>query len=150
MAVEFAEAQPAEIKQICDLLGELFTAELEFEPDRVLQQQGVEQIFANPDQGLILVARENHQVIAMINVLFNISTALGGPVAFFDDVVVAESNRGRGIGNDLLGFAIEYVKKERNCKRVMLHTDFENTVAQKLYEKHGFKRSTMLTYKLIL
>lgn len=102
-----------------------------------------------PDTGRILVARCNGQVIAMVSLLFTISTALGGRVALLEDMIVQPSHRGLGIGSQLLAYALEFARTH-HVLRITLLTDHDNVAAQQLYQQHGFQQSGMQAWRLIL
>lgn len=123
--------------------------EAEFTPDPAAQRRGVSHIIANPDLGTILVARQGDQVVGMVNLLFTLSTALGEPVAWLEDMVVAPAGRGGGVGTQLLSAAIA-TARARGCKRITLLTDRANEAAQRFYARQGFVASGMLPMRLML
>jgi GNAT superfamily N-acetyltransferase len=138
-----------DINALCDLLAVLFSQEAEFKPDRQAQQTGLQAIISNPDIGIILLARHNDEVVAMVSLLFSISTALGGRVAILEDMVVLPDKRGVGIGLELLNAAIS-TARDSGCQRITLLTDSDNTIARGFYEKQGFVRSGMLAFRKLL
>lgn len=142
-------ATRSDVPALCDLLGALFGQEVEFAPDPEAQRRGLEAILADPDVGLILVARREGRVIGMANLLFTVSTALGARVAILDDLVVDPTERGAGVGSALLERAIASAR-EQGCRRISLHTDASNVSAQRLYRRFGFADSSMLSMKLAL
>jgi len=147
--MEITVAVLEDIPALAALLGELFAQEAEFAPDTPRAESGLRQIIANPEAGIVLVAKEAGTAVGIANVLFTVSTALGGRVAILDDFVVAAAARGRGIGSALLERAI-VVAREQGCLRIALQTDHDNVEAQRLYQRHGFALSTMLPMRLIL
>jgi GNAT superfamily N-acetyltransferase len=138
-----------DINALCDLLAVLFSQEAEFKPDYQAQQTGLQAIISNPDIGIILLARHNDKVVAMVSLLFSISTALGGRVAMLEDMVVLPDKRGLGIGSALLNAAISSAR-DSGCKRITLLTDSDNVIARGFYEKQGFVRSSMLAFRRLL
>ncbi len=86
MVIEKATVE--DITELCYLLDILFNQEIEFKADANAQQRGLRAIVTNPDVGIILVARHNDKLVGMINILFTVSTALGGRVAILEDMVV--------------------------------------------------------------
>lgn len=147
--IQVSPATAADVPILCGLLGLLFSQEVEFEPDREAQSRGLAAIIENPDVGHILVARRNSEILAMVNVLYTVSTALGAKVALLEDLVVRPQDRGAGVGSGLLQYAIAFVR-DRGCKRVTLLTDRVNQVAQRFYQRHGFVVSSMLPLRLPL
>ena len=136
-----------DLPALSELLSTLFTQELEFAPNETAQHRGLTRIISNPDVGVILVAREGSGIVAMVNLLFTVSTALGEPVAILEDMVVTPSARHGGIGTALLNHAIE-LARNRGVKRITLLTDRDNHAAQRFYARHGFTESTMLPMRL--
>jgi len=147
MIIEKATVE--DITELCYLLDILFSQEMEFKTDSNVQQSGLRAIITNPDVGVILVARHNDKLVGMVNILFTISTALGGRVALLEDMVMLPSKRGSGVGSRLLNAAIT-TARENDCKRLTLLTDSDNEIAHGFYEKHGFTRSPMLPFRLVL
>jgi GNAT superfamily N-acetyltransferase len=147
--MNITRAITADIPELCVLLHDLFSRETEFEPDPEAQARGLATVIDDPAVGDILVARESGRVLGMINVLYTVSTALGGPVAVFEDMIVSPDSRGDGIGTALLGRAID-LAETKGCRRITLLADSDNEAAHRFYRRHGFSRSTMLTFRLLL
>jgi ribosomal protein S18 acetylase RimI-like enzyme len=139
----------ADLPQLADLLAELFTAESDFQPDRTRQLRGLRHIIERPEIGCILVARDGGDILGMVNLLFTISTAEGGPVALLEDLIVRSTHRGQGFGPQLLQHAIQ-AAQARGLSRITVLTDRDNAKAIRLYGKHGFKASGMLPMRLHL
>ena len=140
------QANLTDIPQLCILLDELFSQEAEFTPDHELQGRGLSKILSNEDIGVILVVRESDKVIGMVNILYTISTALGGRVGDLEDFVVLPEYRNSGIGSKLLSYALNFAKK-RGCQRITLLTDDDNQDAHRFYLKNGFSRSSMVPFR---
>ncbi len=143
------KATVTDIASLCELLDVLFQQEIEFQPNRNAQQIGLLTILSNPASGIILVARKDEKIVGMVNLLFTVSTALGGRVALLEDMVVLPTERGAGIGSCLLNAAIS-TARENACQRITLLTDSDNATAQQFYQKHGFTASQMLPFRLVL
>jgi ribosomal protein S18 acetylase RimI-like enzyme len=142
-------ANASDIPALCELLNILFSQEADFKPDYEAQSRGLAQIISSPEVGLIIVARQEGRVVGMVNLLYTISTALGGRVALLEDMVVSPDARGSGVGSMLLEQAIQSAKSE-GCKRITLLTDKTNESAQRFYQKQGFGFSSMIPLRLSL
>jgi GNAT superfamily N-acetyltransferase len=147
--MEISEATEDDITGLCELLELLFSQEAEFRPDRSLQSTGLQQIIDFPERGRVLVLREGACLIGMVNLLFTISTDLGGRVALLEDMIVHPEYRGKGAGSELLKAAI-HVAKASGCRRITLLTDRTNESAQQFYEQHGFNISEMVPIRLLI
>jgi ribosomal protein S18 acetylase RimI-like enzyme len=148
-AISFQPAQLADLPALSDLLTLLFTQEHELSPDTAAQQQGLTAILQQAESGRILVARHAGVVIAMVSLLYTISTALGGRVALLEDLVVHPDYRGQGVGTQLLDYALAFARSQQ-ILRITLLTDHDNLAAQHLYSQHGFQQSGMQAWRLKL
>jgi len=145
----FERASASDVPALSALLSVLFTQEVEFQPNAAAQEKGLSAIIHHPELGAILVAREGANILAMVNILFTISTALGERVAILEDMIVSPNARGSGIGTGLLTYAISFARLN-GVKRMTLLTDSTNTSAQRFYEKHGFLKSAMIPLRLTI
>ena len=147
--MKLIKATHSDIPALVELLNSLFEQEAEFEPNSETQSKALSKIILDPKIGIILIAKEDDKILGMVNLLFTESTALGSKVALLEDMVILSSSRGRGIGSQLIDYAISEAKKA-GCKRITLLTDIENTKAQSFYQKKGFVKSKMTPYRLLL
>src|SRR4030065_1242636 len=100
--MQITPANTSDIPALCELLAILFSQEADFKPDHEAQSRGLARIIGNPEVGLIVVARQDSQVVGMVNLLYTVSTALGDRVALLEDMVVSPNARGSGVGSRLL------------------------------------------------
>jgi GNAT superfamily N-acetyltransferase len=148
MNQEITVAQANDIEELIPLLISLFTQDIEFEPNIEKQRSGLERIIGNPNLGEILVLKIDSKIVGMVNLLYSISTALGGKVAILEDMVINEQCRNKSFGKQLLSMAIQHAK-HRNCLRITLLTDFDNDVAIRFYKQAGFQTSKMIPLRLV-
>ena len=107
---------------LTDLVMELLALSDDFTPDHDLQERGLALILEQPSRGRIFVVRNDTRIIGMVNLLFTISTAMGGFVVLMEDVIVHPSHRGQGYGSMLLDHVIEFAR-QKDFKRITLLTD---------------------------
>ena len=138
-----------DLDELSGLLGELFSQESEFKPDRRKQLHGLRLIFEEPNRGRVFVLRRNRVIVGMINLLFTISTAEGGFVILLEDLVIHREFRGHGYGSKLLQHAIEFAK-QKNFLRITLLTDRPEIQSQELFRRFGFYESSMIPMRLLL
>ena len=86
----------------------------------------------------------------MINLLYTVSTALGGRVAILEDLIILPEYRGKGAGTRLVTTPPSTSPGEPVAGRITLLTDGSNTNAQRFYSRHGFTPSEMVPMRLIL
>lgn len=142
----FRVAALEDIDILCELLFELFSQEVEFTPNKEVQQKALKTIILDENIGDIYVATINERVVAMVNILYTISTALGTKVAIFEDFIVDRNYRNQGIGENLIDFVFEDLNA-KNFSRITLLTDNDNLKAHKFYEKKGFIKSSMVPFR---
>lgn len=144
--LDFRVAKTEDIPVLCELLWELFSQEVEFTPNKKIQEKALKRIIEDENIGDIFVAVKENKVVAMVNVLYTISTALGEKVAILEDMVVSQNYKNQKIGSSLIEFALDYLEKN-SFKRVTLLTDSDNFNAHNFYKKHGFIKSSMVVFR---
>jgi GNAT superfamily N-acetyltransferase len=148
---EFA-IEPAtldDLPQLTELLLELFTLEGDFKPDRSKHARGLRLILEQPSRGRIFVLRDNGNIVAMINLLFTISTAEGGFVLILEDMIVHRDYRHLGFGTKMIEYCLNFAR-EKNFLRITLLTDRANEEAQRFYRVHGFTDSKMIPLRMFM
>ncbi|MFA5233435.1 MAG: GNAT family N-acetyltransferase [Sulfurimonas sp.] len=138
-----------DIKELGRLLNELFTQEVEFTPDEEVQERALREIISDESIGEIFVASHDGEIVAMVNILYTFSTALGAKVAILEDMIVDKRYRGQDIGSSLMEFALKCITA-KGCKRVTLLSDSDNFKAHKFYEKQGFVKSAMIPFRKVI
>lgn len=147
--IELGLATKAEIPQLVELLGTLFSIEADFVPNAAKQQRAVEMILDDPRIGVIYVAREAGRVVGMVSTLYTVSTAEGGKSAWLEDMVVRAECRGRGVGAELLEYAVVGAR-EAGVLRLTLLSDEDAAQAHAVYAAEGFQFSGMRVMRLKL
>src|SRR5438309_10014944 len=142
-------ATEADLDELSELLGELFSEESDFRPNKEKQLRGLRLIFEQPNRGRVFVLRRDNAIVGMINLLFTISTAEGGFVVVLEDLVIHKEFRGHGYGSMLLQYAIDFAK-QKNFLRITLLTDRPEIQSQELFRRCGFYESSMIPMRLLL
>ena len=137
-------AKPSDIRQLVDLLKELFTIEADFDFDPEKQSRGLNLLLGS-EKDCILVAEliSDKKVLGMCTVQTLISTAEGGPVGLLEDLVVAADFRHQGIGAKLLAEAVNRAECQ-GLKRLHLLADKNNLPALNFYEKQGWESTQLV------
>lgn len=147
--IRISTATIDDVPELILLLGKLFEMENDFSPDPGRQRKGLRRIIKHPETGVILVMKKGGVVIGMVNLLFTVSTAEGGPVSLLEDLILSPDYRGRGLGGRLINHAIRFARSKK-VSRITLLTDADNRRAIKYYKRHGFTRSSMVPLRLFL
>lgn len=144
--MKIRKARLKDIGEITNLLELLFTQEIEFEFQKKLHIKALKKIINNKDIGTIFVVTKEQKVIGCVNILFTISTALGGRVALLEDMIINPLYQNKGIGKKLLLKVFEKLKKKK-VKRITLLTDGDNQKGHNFYKSLGFAESTMKVFR---
>jgi ribosomal protein S18 acetylase RimI-like enzyme len=95
-------------------------------------------ISSDPNNELI-VACHNKEVIGVQQITFTpYLTHQGGWRATIEGVRTLSTERGKGIGSELIRYAIQRAK-ERGCHLIQLTTDKQRSDALRFYERLGFE-----------
>jgi GNAT superfamily N-acetyltransferase len=141
MQIDFATA--ADLDAMAGLLGELFTLESDFKPEREKQLAALRWLLDHPGHGRLFVLRDMDRVVGMANALISVSTAEGGPVLILEDVIVASGHRGGGHGRRLVEHVMAWAAAE-GMSRITLLADKDNEAALRFYHALGFEKSAMV------
>jgi ribosomal protein S18 acetylase RimI-like enzyme len=106
-----------------------------------------ESILKSDNIHFFIAELDNKQIVGMITVgTYRIPS---GTKVWIEDVVVDESQRGKGIGKELILHAINY-SGSLGVKSVGLTSRPSRTSANRLYQKLGFVRYETNVYKYLL
>ncbi len=141
-----ARIEPAtidDLPRLVDLTMALFEIEEDFHPDRKKQERGLRAILEQPNRGRIFVVRTDYEIMGMVNVLFTISTAMGGFVILLEDVIIHPDFRRQGYGSQLVDYVIAFAQR-KDFKRITLLTDKISEESQRFFESLDFRHSHMI------
>lgn len=148
--VRIERALDADVPAMTALLHELFAVERDFSASRVRQVRGLELLLAMPpERAVALVARSEGAVVGMTTGQLVVSTAEGAPSLWIEDVVVAASSRGQGVGRALLRGVLEWGARQ-GATRAQLLADQRNEAALAFYGRIGWSRSNMVMLRTSL
>jgi len=137
------KAVPADIKQMIGLLEELFSIEEDFIFNEAAQRHGLAMMLNDNQNRCIMVAASGKQVMGMCTAQLLVSTAKGGMAALIEDMVVAKSYQGKGMGRKLL-LSIEKWAIEKGAKRMQLLADRNNVNALNFYKKQKWSATQLI------
>jgi ribosomal protein S18 acetylase RimI-like enzyme len=110
-------------------------------------RQYVEDILTSENIHFFIAELNNKQIIGMLTIgTYDILT---GKKVWIEDVVVDESQRGKGFGKEMVKFAIEY-SETLGAASVALTSRPSRVEANELYKKLGFVLHETNVYKYLL
>jgi ribosomal protein S18 acetylase RimI-like enzyme len=110
-------------------------------------QADLEEIVASPATHLLLARGADDVIVGMLTVaLYRIPT---GMCAWIEDVVVDETSRGRGVGEELTAAAVNLVR-DAGVDMVDLTSRPIREAANRLYRRMGFEPRETNIYRLWL
>ena len=130
-------ATPRDLPEILELYRQLGPQD-----DQVLNMADAERIFENiskyPDYHLY-VARHNGRILGTFVLLIVDKIAhMGARIGIVEDVVVASEWRRKGIGSQMMRFAMQKCR-EAACYKLILSSNRIRADAHRFYEKLGFR-----------
>lgn len=149
---QMARIEPAtlaDLPQLVALTAALFEEEEDFKPDSARQERGLGAILEQPSRGRIFVVRTDYEIIGMANVLFTISTVMGGFVILLEDVIIHPDFRKSGYGTKLIEYVIDFAKR-KDFLRITLLTDRISAESQHFFQRMNFVHSHMVPMRLTL
>ncbi|HEX8186965.1 MAG TPA: GNAT family N-acetyltransferase [Pyrinomonadaceae bacterium] len=96
------------------------------------------QLFADDSYGLACLILLGGEVAGYFVLAFGFSVEFRGRDAFVDELFVKDDYRGRGLGGAAVRFA-EELCRGRGVRALHLEVERENTRAQSVYRRAGFK-----------
>jgi GNAT superfamily N-acetyltransferase len=138
-----------DLPALVELTMDLFAHSGDLRADSRVQEHGLRLILEQPSRGRIFVLRNQDAIYGMVNLLFTISTAMGGFVILMEDVIVHPKHRGNGYGSLLMKYVLDFARK-KNFRRITLLTDKMSQDSQNFFAKMGFEYSTMIPMRKII
>jgi GNAT superfamily N-acetyltransferase len=118
-------------------------AQPDFDDGRVLSGDEAREIFARfaryPDYTLHVAVRGDEVVGTFALLIMDNLGHRGAPSAVAEDVVVATSLQGQGVGRRMMAYALE-LARQRGCYKLALSSNARREAAHAFYEGLGFER----------
>ncbi len=132
------EAGEADLPRVLPLFGRLG-----LDDGRVLDAAAARRLFERmrsyPDYRLYLAVLEGEVLGAFALLVMDNLGHLGAPSGIVEDVVVLDGWRGRGIGKEMMRFAMDRCR-EKHCYKMVLSSSRHRLDAHRFYRSLGFDR----------
>lgn len=147
--VTITQASEADIPDLVELLGVLFSIEQDFSPNPEKQRRGLASLLASPNGHVAIARGPDARAVGMATAQLVISTAEGAPSAWIEDVVVREDWRGRGLGRALVEAVLGWART-RGAVRAQLLVDLDNAPALAFYTKLNWQSTRLGAMRMML
>lgn len=109
-----------------------------FTTDEAARRAAIEPLLDGTPLGVVYLIGPRRSPVGYMVVSFGWSVELGGVDGIIDEFFIREAVRGRGMGSEVLN-ALLPALAEHGVVGLSLEVDLENTRAQALYGRAGFK-----------
>ena len=135
-ALEIREAVEADLPSILALYSEVGDVQV-LPPDQA--KATFERMKAYPDYHVYVATLDGAIVGTFALLVMDNLAHLGAPSGVVEDVIVSAKRQGRGIGKQLMQFAMERCR-ERGCYKMALSSNLRREAAHRFYDSLGFER----------
>lgn len=122
-------------------------AELGYPDNEHFIETRLQQLIDHPDERL-LVAEQDGSVLGFLSLHFIPQLALAGDFARVSYFCVADGERSKGAGHQLIT-AAEALAEARGCDRMELHCHERRTKAHGFYAREGYRESPKYLRKVL-
>jgi ribosomal protein S18 acetylase RimI-like enzyme len=136
MATAFRAATSADVDAIVAHVRDYYAAD-GYAFDAGLARRALKSIVGDPTRGRLWVADDAGAVVGYLAIGFGWSLEYQGRDAFVDELYLAPSHRGRGLGRVAMALA-EDACRAAGVRAVHLEVERGNGVARTLYRRRGF------------
>lgn len=140
------------VRRITRFRDDIFSAVLKLLPQlapeaELISEESFKKILSSENVYFFICELEKKQIVGMLTIgTYNI---LSGNKFWIEDVVVDESQRGKGYGRQLMLYAINF-SKSLGATSLMLTSRPSRVAANKLYTEMGFIKYETNVYRYII
>lgn len=136
--VRIREATAEDLPTLLKLYGQLG-----MDDGQVLPLDLAESLFLRisnyPDYRIYLAEDKYRSIGTFALLIMDNLGHLGTPSAIIEDVVVSDSCRGQGIGQEMMAFATD-LAREKGCYKFFFSSNINRIYAHRFYENLGFEK----------
>jgi GNAT superfamily N-acetyltransferase len=138
VSIHYRIAEISDLAILIELVREFHENEkLPF--DENIDADVLRNFLADESLGKAYLVQQEDEVLGYIILTLGYSLEYRGRDAFIDEFYIRPTHRGKGIGTQMLAFA-EDACRELGVRSLHLEVDFENSDAQRLYDRVGYQR----------
>jgi GNAT superfamily N-acetyltransferase len=138
VSIHYRIAEISDLAILIELVREFHENEkLPF--DENIDADVLRNFLADESLGKAYLVQQEDEVLGYIILTLGYSLEYRGRDAFIDEFYIRPTHRGKGIGTQTLAFA-EDACRELGVRSLHLEVDFENSDAQRLYDRVGYQR----------
>lgn len=135
----FRETTAADIPRLIGMMRDYYAFDhLAF--DEAIARRALEELVGDSSLGRVWLIEAEREVAGYAVLAFGFSLEYHGRDAFIDELYLSEAFRGRGLGKRVIAFLESYCR-EHGIRALHLEVERENTAAQELYRRTGFKEN---------
>lgn len=139
--LEIRAAVAADVPAIVAMLADdPLGAQRESPDDLAPYLTALERLVADPNQHLVVAAREDRVVGTLQLTIIPGLSRRGSTRSIIEGVRIHADERGSGLGTQLIEWAVDESRRQ-NCQLVQLTSDATRTDAHRFYERLGFEAS---------
>lgn len=130
------------VKEDLEKILELYQGLTEDPDDKITLEeawQKFDKIETYPDYRIYIAENDNEVAGTFALLIMDNLAHRGEPSAIVEDVVIRKDLQGKGIGKEMMAFAMEK-SRERGCYKMVLSSHLRRENAHRFYESLGFKK----------
>ena len=137
MTIELDVAGPGDSEAVLEMMEQFYAGE-RYPFDRRKARAALEPFLADPALGRAWIFRDGGVTVGYFVLTLGWSLEYGGRDAFVDELFIAPTHRGRGLGRRALE-TMEEACRELSVQALHLEVEKDNLPAGGLYRKRGFE-----------
>lgn len=138
ISIEIRPAEKNDLGKILDLYQGL-TEDPEDKISLPEAEQKFDKLKKYPDYNLFIAEYDNEIVGTFALLIMDNLAHRGEPSSIVEDVVIRKDLQGKGIGKEMMNFAMNR-SREKGCYKMVLSSHLRRENAHKFYESLGFKK----------
>ena len=141
--IAISPANEFDLPRVKTLLQELIDSMEDTEGFDIEQSLKNYRNLLNDAEYYILTAKDKNELLGLVSFTTRKTLLHPAPCGLIDEMIVSQTVRGKGIGNQLVLAAIEECRK-LGCCEIEVSTEKSNSAARRFYKSCGFEEEAVL------